>query len=485
MADISEYTKILERYKSQDQLNSVINSENECQRAVSALTSIRQDLSSRMKLGSSSGAWDSLQRILQSSLSICCSGPDDSSRKWKFVNAVLLLSMNMLSAGKTTQEYAHSALGSILLMMLTDKSCPTNALANALKIFVNMCAGNDQVKTLLWQKFLEAYDPNTMRDFTDRLDDSTFAILEILMAGIMSGSTERSQKLVSDLQGNNLLCGILDRLHSWSESQDKQNFDFAYSIVTTLITHGWFSDAFKACEDTIDVPSDRQLAMTRVLEGFLVTTEDISPVYGHGLAETLYSDMFCEICKPLCIQIMKKKIESVQTERLASFQTLTLECLTALIGVSADIKDRLIDYHSVEEFLDLLKKADSMIGRRTLKSGLPTEAGKAYEFPDLKRQLVGILALLVEDSRTVQDQIRESGGLPILLSQCNIDDNNPFIREYAILCIKGVLKDNQENQAFVASLEAREAVTTDALHEAGYETSIIDGKVSLKKLSKE
>lgn len=55
------------------------------------------------------------------------------------------------------------------------------------------------------------------------------------------------------------------------------------------------------------------------------------------------------------------------------------------------------------------------------------------------------------------------------------------IREYAILLIKGLLAENTENQEFVASLEAREAVSSDALHEAGYETSIIDGKVSLRR----
>ncbi|ODQ64646.1 hypothetical protein NADFUDRAFT_14680, partial [Nadsonia fulvescens var. elongata DSM 6958] len=71
--------------------------------------------------------------------------------------------------------------------------------------------------------------------------------------------------------------------------------------------------------------------------------------------------------------------------------------------------------------------------------------------------------------------------LDLILSNCVIDQNNPYIRERAIMCLKYILENNAENQALIAQLEAKQTVSGDVLDGAGYETTIIDGKVALKK----
>lgn len=105
---------------------------------------------------------------------------------------------------------------------------------------------------------------------------------------------------------------------------------------------------------------------------------------------------------------------------------------------------------------------------------------KPTNFPECKSFLIEILTMLAYNNRTNQDKIRDLHGLGLILSNCVIDDNDPFIRERSIVCIKFLLKDNKPNQDFVASLEAKKAVQDDVLSDAGYEIKISDsGNIGL------
>lgn len=105
---------------------------------------------------------------------------------------------------------------------------------------------------------------------------------------------------------------------------------------------------------------------------------------------------------------------------------------------------------------------------------------KPTNFPGCKSFLIEILTMLVYKNRIIQDKIRELHGLGLILSNCVIDDNDPFMRERSIVCIKFLLQDNKPNQDFVASLEAKKAVQDDVLSDAGYEVKISDsGNVGL------
>ncbi|CAI5759926.1 unnamed protein product [Candida verbasci] len=103
------------------------------------------------------------------------------------------------------------------------------------------------------------------------------------------------------------------------------------------------------------------------------------------------------------------------------------------------------------------------------------------KYPNAKLNIVLILSYLTHDNIKIQEKIRELGGLALVLSNCSIDNNNPFIKEYSILCLKYLLNKNPENQKFVAELEAKKTLDDDVLNEVGYEVEIIDGKVAMKK----
>lgn len=217
------------------------------------------------------------------------------------------------------------------------------------------------------------------------------------------------------------------------EHTGDQNFDLMYAITQALIRYGYFPDLFILCRDPTESPSETQLVLLKLLDGYLSspkTVTVISPVTAINdieLSQLLYKDAFMEISKPLSVQVMTKKIENSSSERIAAFALVVMECLTCLSTLSQDVKNLLVELGCVTEFLDLLKRADELIPRKTLKTKQDSEqsSSKCYEFPNLKRQIVELLSYLVEGNKQVQDQIRTSGGLPVILSQCNIDDNNP------------------------------------------------------------
>ncbi|KAG0025015.1 hypothetical protein BGZ81_007473 [Podila clonocystis] len=99
-------------------------------------------------------------------------------------------------------------------------------------------------------------------------------------------------------------------------------------------------------------------------------------------------------------------------------------------------------------------------------SNTSTAQGQQSFFVGLKRDIVRLVGNLAYRSRHVQDRIRNCNGLIVMLSQCNIDDANPFLREYAILAMKNILAGNAENQALIEELQPIEAVDHPALQEA-------------------
>lgn len=100
-------------------------------------------------------------------------------------------------------------------------------------------------------------------------------------------------------------------------------------------------------------------------------------------------------------------------------------------------------------------------------------------FPGIKCFLVELLGFMSYEQKDVQDSVRELHGLELVLSNCIIDDNNPFIKERCIICIRYLLANNSTNQEFISQLEAKKAVDGDVLKKAGYKVDI-DGKGNIK-----
>ncbi|GAM89805.1 hypothetical protein ANO11243_078440 [Dothideomycetidae sp. 11243] len=75
-----------------------------------------------------------------------------------------------------------------------------------------------------------------------------------------------------------------------------------------------------------------------------------------------------------------------------------------------------------------------------------------FEWRNLKKLTVLVLSSLIWKNKTVQDQVREFGGLEALVGCCRPDEHNPYIREHAIMCLRFAVEGNPDNAARIRQM---------------------------------
>ncbi|ODQ82488.1 hypothetical protein BABINDRAFT_159066 [Babjeviella inositovora NRRL Y-12698] len=167
-------------------------------------------------------------------------------------------------------------------------------------------------------------------------------------------------------------------------------------------------------------------------------------------------------------------------------QLLILLDLLSDLAKYEEARSFLTHYNAVETLVGLLGNVHAHTERVTIKDrGTRIEDATKKYFPHIKSLVVEILAFLTFENFEVQEQIRNFHGLQLALACCNIDDNDPYIKERLIILLRYLLANNPKNQEYVALLEAREAVNDEVLEEAGFEVDILEGRVKLKQTNRE
>ncbi|KAL0962796.1 hypothetical protein UPYG_G00345580 [Umbra pygmaea] len=102
-----------------------------------------------------------------------------------------------------------------------------------------------------------------------------------------------------------------------------------------------------------------------------------------------------------------------------------------------------------------------------------------------KAHLIRLIGNLCHRNKANQTKVRELDGLPLIMDNCSIDSNNPFISQWAIFAIRNILENNLENQELVAALERQGVADDSALRAMGYRLEERDGNLLLKPCSKD
>ncbi|CAG5927683.1 unnamed protein product [Menidia menidia] len=102
-----------------------------------------------------------------------------------------------------------------------------------------------------------------------------------------------------------------------------------------------------------------------------------------------------------------------------------------------------------------------------------------------KAHLIRLIGNLCHGHAHNQDKVRELEGIPLILDNCNIDSNNPFIGQWAVFTIRNLLENNIQNQELVAGLERRGPADYSALRELGFLVEERDGRLLLKPTRKD
>lgn len=142
-------------------------------------------------------------------------------------------------------------------------------------------------------------------------------------------------------------------------------------------------------------------------------------------------------------------------------------------------------YEFLTKLCPLLQKLEKTHKRQTLKQA---QVVNANPVPGLKSLIIELITFLVYEDTKNQNYIRESHTLEIILNNCQLDRNEPFIKERAIVCLRYLLDNNPENQDFVLKLQPEKVQVQDegTLERMGIELSITDeGKVEMLNKNKD
>ncbi|CAG7859559.1 ataxin-10 isoform X2 [Brassica rapa] len=133
--------------------------------------------------------------------------------------------------------------------------------------------------------------------------------------------------------------------------------------------------------------------------------------------------------------------------------------------------DMLLSSGLIELLLDLLRKLEPPT---TIKKALKQSpsSGKPCPYRGFRRDIVAVIGNCAYRRKEVQDEIRERDGLFLMLQQCVTDDENPFLREWGLWCVRNLLEGNEENQKVVAELEMQGSVDVPQLREIGLRVEI-------------
>ncbi|PKA45885.1 hypothetical protein AXF42_Ash016911 [Apostasia shenzhenica] len=152
--------------------------------------------------------------------------------------------------------------------------------------------------------------------------------------------------------------------------------------------------------------------------------------------------------------------------------------------------DSLLSAGLVNLVLDLLEQLEppSLVRRSMANTGgrvIQTEGKRVCPYRGFRRDLVSVISNCLNGRKQVQDEVRKMNAIPLLLQQCVIDDDNPFLREWGLLAVRNLVEGNAENQCELAEFHLLEAVNTHEISELGLKAEIekISGHIKLVNIS--
>ena len=99
-----------------------------------------------------------------------------------------------------------------------------------------------------------------------------------------------------------------------------------------------------------------------------------------------------------------------------------------------------------------------------------------FEWRNLKKLAVLVLSSLIWKNPLVQRQVREAGGLGVLVRCCEPDEHNPYIREHAIMCLRFAVEGDAQSEEVVRRMSGfgtdGARVPSEVLDQGGYETFV-------------
>ncbi|BGP49445.1 hypothetical protein JCM10450v2_005336 [Rhodotorula kratochvilovae] len=475
---------------------------------------LRSTPSLRSTYGAHAPFWPALARVWEVEAEKLASD-DKASIPAVLALAAFLLSLctqephNQAEAVTHIEPHLRNVLLAASSLFNLEDSAYTDMTRICCQALANLVTSNESIASSFFPQRLQLEETdNLIQRLLASPDHGTLQAVLIFLLNSIHGSRERALLLGTSKAG----AAVLDRLMTIvgvlfedetpegiaHEEFHSDVFELSFAIVQQLIKLEVYAQAY---EDHALMPdfaiSPTLVTLLKFLDGHLSLAGQATSPAALALAPFLIRQLV-----HLSAFLIDEGAERVKNAAdAATFQglVLVLHCLCSM-GLAMEQEERNKEEEREEEArVEMVKGAEAVVRLLRFSTTLlppvsarpapptaspsppasSTASGPAPASPtldlspestaaiaQLQRTIVQFLGILsfcppltterptppprVKDA---QDRVRESGGLELLLSMCQMDERNTTMREHALFAIRNLLKANQTSQDYVDAMK--------------------------------
>ncbi|KAE8613127.1 hypothetical protein XENTR_v10007582 [Xenopus tropicalis] len=283
-----------------------------------------------------------------------------------------------------------------------------------------------------------------------------------------------------------------------STLQDPSKLDVALSVVTAYSKYPdaeWMylivMDHFLLCPDLVKAvylsqSSPERVTLLELILGKISQKEPLSAEESEALQAiaAFLSDCFQTQCKT----ILKLTSPSACDEEEPIVVTRLLDILCEVTSKNEHLSCLQTCPGLLEAAVDILRLTH-LAGKQSMN--VFTAAHTMSMGQDLTHAAVGFKAHLIRlignlcyQNKENQEKVYQLDGIALILDNCSIDDNNPFLNQWAVFAIRNLTENNDKNQELIASMERQGLADSSLLKSMGLQAEERDGKLLLKSVKK-
>jgi len=337
----------------------------------------------------------------------------------------------------------------------------------------------------------ELFNSKILRTVFDFEDEKLHLYTIMTVHNILMNNETAVDIITKNDEGQEILKRIILFAPLYKEKDHVPIFDLIYSIFNNIINLNKLSlllTAFAPIQDkelgTMAI-SREQTILLKFIDGKLENKKD---EFGNNTWD--YPKDLPDLLAVLFKRVVRSSYKIISDDQDGTYSTVDTDGLILLLTCFGNLvmtfdektRIRLSNLGFIEDIISLLKNANELQPRLRKLEDKGDENNTWFMF---KNDIITIISGICYNCKQVQDEIRELGGLPLVLANCNIDNNNPYIKERAVFAIRNLCYRNPENQKIIESLEAKGVDKSVNLDEMGIDAEIDEnGKLHVKRLPK-
>ncbi|XP_067283264.1 ataxin-10 [Pseudorasbora parva] len=362
----------------------------------------------------------------------------------------------------------------ILAKLLEISSGGSNDIYDALRCGIqflgNIAVGNQLCKDDIW----ELGFPHIFWDLLELPDEKAVSYTCMVIHTCLD--KHKTEQLVKDMQQIKLSLKIIDLCRTlpdvdWTVFIATQHFLKSSELIKMMYT---------------EMTNEARLTLLELMLAQLGVVEEKDCLMPLRVAQFLAS-CFTDHCRDVLT------LSSESSDDQAAMVVIRL--LEILCEMTSDCKEfmALQDHSGLLSATVGLLKDVHLLGK-TSKNVFTaaqdfslTRPGGADTHPafSFKAHLIRLIGNLCHGHIVNQDKVRELDGIALILDNCSIDSNNPFISQWAVFAIRNILEHNLENQKLIQSLRRQGVADDTMLRDMGLRVEERDGNLLLRPLKKD